>query len=386
MILAHESGLEKATVATSASELTLLACDAPDLRALAGLKHLRVLRLACSRLGSLAGLEALALDTLEILFTPLDDLGPLLGGKPPRNLRVFGTPLPAGGVSALQGSVACLESASEAEQTLTDRVWQSLGLCFGGPPGDSGLLVRPGPRPDQRVDYVTHWAESLQQEPLDDAARIMALGYRDPAARPDEQRFRCEWSTGNADDLRRWIDDAQLSSDDRDALLRLISRFPRELFFRHTDAAIRLFEQRKQVTVPAAVRRFRTEVLSSIRSPATSIYAYFDRFDRAGSAERPGGGWYEIGLLGSRQEMRPVERDFARLLPLAETPGSDESSLAVRLDHADDTALFEYSPRGLRDAAQSGLEPSVELRLVSLASMWGHVTKIRSISEGAPHD
>jgi len=374
IVLSHATSIPTERLALDLDEattLTLLACALPDLRPLAAAHRLRTLRIACSRLESLTGLEALALDTLELLFSSIGDVPPL---PSVHTLRVFGVPQ---WDAARARSARCVEEDVVATQALARRAWnEGAALCVGQIPGDSLLVVRPGPRADRRVDYAVQWANALARErALDDGDRILAGGFRDPAAPPDEQRFACAWITGDSDDARRWIAASpHLRDADRAALETLVARFPGELYFRDTDAAIDRFEQRKD-PVPAWLRTFRTTVLSSVRNPAPSVFVRLDGFDRTGAMDRTAGGWYELGLLGSRSERRAVERR-ARLLPIAERPSEldDESTLALSLDE-DDRWVYEYSPHWLDRAAPD--EPAPTERVCrSIATLWGHVVEI----------
>jgi len=161
----------------------LFAGDFTTLAALAGLRKLARLQIACSRLQSLAGVDKFdALETLTVNFTLCTDASPLAGLASSIELSAVGNPWDDKSWKALSARRGARLSP-ESHYRLTRRLHDAgLPLVFGAIEGQRPALIRPG----VGIEYMVDLAE------LDEAEVERALKTWKPGSDVDEFFYTIE--------------------------------------------------------------------------------------------------------------------------------------------------------------------------------------------------
>lgn len=334
----------------------------------------RILRIGAAAISDLWPLVGSSVEALELNFTFVEDLSPLLQMDGLRRLRLFGNPLSPIAyheqLPALRRKIAIVESSTPKEWELARQVWDAgVRLCYGRTPRRAMMLVEPGEERVRQVDLSPLTCAELLSR---GAEALWAGGWADPASDPDIELYLCPYETGTAADAREWIRAAEILPVEREGYARLLDRFPDQLFFRDHAIAIDRFETRHDVRVPAWLRRARVEALAGVAPQRARLKVQFDDVPDS----------YEVGLLGSDNDERAlVERSICHVLPVGQmiSDSSRESTLAVRLSDDSDTRVFEYAgAEGLAERLRTGYQPDPLKRPLfhSWASLLGSISSI----------
>lgn len=333
-------------------EVTVIHGGAGALREATARDPLRV-RIAACPVEDLAPLADSTVEHLELSFTFVEDLAPLLAAPALRTLRLFGNPLSRVAfreqLPALRARLDAVEASPEAEWQVARRIRDAgIRACYGATPWASPMLVVPGGR--VAVLYPSEVDAALAD------GTLLSAGWVDPAPVPDALRLLCPFVTGTADDARDWIARADVYEPDRERLLRFVDRFPRARFFRDTEARLARWEQTHGAAIPPRVREQRLHALAGAE-PARSYFV-----------GRVLGQRYELGLLGwSNTDREGLERDQLRVMPVGESVGTDETTnsvLALSLESGDHHVYRYHGGDDLFAERRMGRTPEVRGDLV----------------------
>lgn len=334
----------------------------------------RIVRIGATPISDLWPLVGSSVESLELNFTFIEDLSPLLQMEGLRRLRLFGNPLSPVAyneqLSELRRRIAIVETSTPIEWELARRVWDAgLRLSYGRTPRRTMMLVEPGDGYVRQVDLSPHTCADTLSHGAD---ALWAAGWADPAILPDEELYLCPYETGTVDDAREWLLAAALQPEELVGYTRLLDRFPDQLFYRDHSVALDRFETRHGIRVPPWLRRARVEALAGVAPQRARLKVRFDDMPDP----------YEVGLLGSDNDDNAlVERDVCGVLPVGQmvSDSSRESALAVRLTEEADTRVFEYAgAEGLAERIRTGYQPDALRRPVfaSWASLLGSISSI----------
>ena len=351
------------------TELDLLACDV-DLSVLAALPNVRTLRIVCCRIAG--GLSALAarpeLETLELLYSDITDLSPVVGHPNLRRGILNGLPLDDTSWGVLRetlsratvpatGKRALWTFSSPSDHRRTREMWDAgLKLCFAMFDSRLPILVRPGMPRSRRVgvEYVmaapalieSVRAENPDAESEDLHRAVVRRVHGRTPRRPFN--FRSAREIGDAGDAQEWVEFAkEVPNGDKAVLAAFVHRFRDQVFFRETSGITGIEEQRLGVKIPIWLVNYRYTVAGvapSLLAPDVAYHAHNDAPAPDGATD----GWYSLALAGLYDPAHePVLR--AGWFCVGFRHGPDPLVLVVRVrnDAGDDPSVYAYDPASL---------------------------------------
>jgi hypothetical protein len=377
----------------------LLGCDLAALDDIAKMPKLRTLRVLCTSLRDLAALRRCeTLVELELNYTLVEDLSPLLELPSLHWLRLFGNPLSrdsydellpkiAQRVMALWRKPPIVEVSPRSEWEVARKIRDAgLPIAFGALPRTGVVnIVKPGRGGEGRVvDFLEAGFEFVDKVVREDPKFADHDMFHDFSKQdwvdPSPSRFRVQWLAGNHRDAYDWVDKSVTDGGDREAFFKFISRFNRELFYVDSAEAVVAHEKTHRVQLPEWFKSLRHRTLAGVRPSERKVLFRFGSFESESITRKEG--LYRIGLCGYyNPEDRSVFLDRCGMFPVGDiaTPRDlGNSMLAINLRKPDDRRIYEFWPRSLYNAMEEGANPS-EL-IVPVFSNWSslllHVTEI----------
>jgi hypothetical protein len=364
--------------------LKIVAAELASLDEINELEHLAHLEVQCTRLGSLSGLMTDTLSRIDVMFCSIEDASGLIGATHGWRGTVVGNPWHEASygalVAQLDGGHGLVDCGSRDDWEECRQLWERLGACSGAVTGSYGLLVRPGiPTLTKNTYDAIHVMTGTARSALRDAdvtlERIFAA-YAHRIEAPDLSQLSAQRVLGWSKDAKQWIAESRLGSDDKDALERFVSRFPRLAYYRATKAAIARTEKMLEHPLPYDYRVLR-ETLDGW-NPLGRRMVTFDRFEEySPRGDRIATYTYNLAYYGhGADEEAAMER--AKIFCIGMSREFPLSALAITLEGT--SQVFEYSPEDISDALSEGsdVRDSIYPVFSSYAAMLGHVTKIES--------
>lgn len=384
----------------------LLGCEVASLDVFARMPKLRSLRLLCSSVRDLSPLRGCAkLTDLEVNFTLVEDLAPLLDMPVLHHIKLFGNPLSDDSLfrvlpalmetRKLPWTTPIVEHSSDRERKIARQMIEAgLGLTFGAPPRANYSIVRPGVGGEGRiVDFLEAGIEfmekTLGEDPNWKKHKMFEGFFTQHWVNQSMSRFRVPWLLGNHRDAWTWIKspEAKLSDIDREDYFKFCSRFVDERFFVDTGEEIAKMTDVHRVDFPDWWKRVRHFTLAGVRPDDREVAYELTKFEFE-AITRSGESSYKLGWLGYyNAEDRALFLDKCGMFPIGDIRAggaAGSSLLAINLWQPDDRRIYEFWPRSLYTAVEDGNDPRELIKPVF--SSWGallaHTTALATTRDG----
>jgi hypothetical protein len=181
---------------------------------------------------------------------------------------------------------------------------------------------------------------------------------------------------GDAAAATSWIENSELSKEDKAALRRFVNRFPSMHFAREDDAQLDHHEKVDQVTLPAWFRASRSTLAAIEPNSRLRIDAF--RFNGS-PRETPSKEYYEISPGYINEEIRELLYSNAHIYLIGQWFGTDRSCLAIDIQDPVDQRIFEFAMEDLYDdeIANRPLRESLSPVFASYADLLAHIVEVR---------
>lgn len=378
-------GTDDSSALSACSELRLLtlrACGDQQLEFIGNLPKLAKLTIIAVPLREVASIAKLQrLTELELFFTQVEDLSPMMAASALQVLRIDGTPLTN---QALESHVPALEERGVKVEVPLRSYWAvcrqlheaGTGTVFGqygGPP----LLVRPGvpKRAGADCDFIDKLHPGvlrmklgqlgMRPDALFDTLLEEAQAHREVPTRLIRQDHI---EQGSATTAEAWVD--QLPKESATPLRRVIRRFPRQRFQRFKASAVSLSEARHRVKLPPWIQNT-VLAFAGFADQGTILVQFGEVRGNPETQAR----WYALGLLGPDNETERAVTERDGLFQVAKRYPVGNSTLAINLNDPDDHRVYEFDEE-LADHT-TGLRQEPRVAFDSYWDMWGAICAIR---------
>lgn len=378
-------------------QLTIHAANVSSLNALSGLKKLTTLRVTCTPIEDISAIATCtALEVIELMFTLVEDLNPLMNLPSLRSGNLIGNPWNETSYYELRPRL--LESPTQRWQELpniefSDEFdWEITRNildkgqrgCFAALDGRE-VLVRPGivSIANQDCDFLLISGGGLGSKIYDsdfsvDRLFVQAFGDKGPDQPRSLFAYERPYTQGTADEARTWVISSGLPEETKNALLRFINRFPKQLFYKQKVKLLEDIEAKHRVKLPEWLRAIR-QTLADVNY-GKLVWVKFDEFDgwspRSDEIDEI---WYMVGLTGyANDEQRDLLINGA-LFPIGDWIETGRSTLAIKLDDPQNQQVYEYTEQDLWENLSDGFPVFESARVVfnSYAEMLGHIVALR---------
>ena len=377
-------------------QLEIHACNVNSLSALADLKKLTTLRVTCSPIEDIAAIATCtALEVIDIMFTLVEDLTPLMALPNLRQGILIGNPWNETSYNELRPRLLespterwhqppMIEFSNEWDWELTCQLRaHGQRACFAVHEGRS-VLVRPGipSIPNLDCDFMFIDSGILRPEMyrLDYSVdRLFAdvFGESEPTEPESLFAVKRHYTEGNADEARAWVNTSKLPKATKGALLRFIDRFPTLQFYKEDAELLDGVESSEQVKLPKWLRNIRQTFAYVMYGQLVCVR--FDQFDGwSPRSDQLNQVWYSLGLRGYDNEEQRNLIGKGGFFPVGDWLETGRSTLAIKLDTPKDQKIYEYTEEDLWDNQYDGrpVFESVNVAFNSYAEMLGHIVAV----------
>jgi hypothetical protein len=248
--------------------LDLFGSDLTALDALTSMRDLRSLRVVACPIADLDPLRGLSLlETLELNFTFVEDVAPILELPALHRVRLMGNPLTQ---SSYDLANAVLKGPAKpgrrrfAYQITVAQQWklgrmmreQHIDLCFSSVDPWVQMLVKPGTGWER-----SHWSSIGGLLPIinggEASVESLLAAYRTSTDPPSRALLKSGRELGDSIDAGLWIKQAALSSNDASALQSLVAGFGDLVFCRDGETFLTYVEGTEEIKLPDWFRQTR---------------------------------------------------------------------------------------------------------------------------------
>jgi hypothetical protein len=384
---------------TNVESVELLGCDLGALDAFTTMPKLRMLRVLCTSVTDISALRRCErLVEVELNFTLVEDISPLLEVPNLHWVRLFGNPLSIDSydrvLPRLQERVVDAWRKPPIVEVSPRKEWQiarkikdaRLAIAFGSVPRSGTYsIVRPGVGGEGRpVDFLQagfdFMEKTLAEDPKFAEHAMFHKFFTQDWVDQSLSRFRAQWLAGNHRDAYEWVDANVKEESQRSGYFNFISRFNRELFFVETAERLAGLEAVHKVQFPEWWKRLRHWVLAGVRPHESSVQLRFNAFESESITRKQG--VYKVGWLGYYNPGdRALFLDRCGMFPIGDIASQRDlgnSMLAINVRQPDDPRIYEFWPRSLYHAVDEGRNPMELIMPVfsSCATMLSYVAAI----------
>jgi hypothetical protein len=360
------------------------------------MKQLRHLVVACTPITDLRPLiDCTMLESLDLTFTLVEDLGPLMKLPQLHRARLIGNPWSRKSLEETRvlfwtdrdRPLTVTEFSGRADLDLTRKLRAAgLKLSFTHIDGVRPILVKPGfgvfPEADADWASASPVRIELNLTPGITADQLVASLLPEAErtrARPFDVRSRV--TLGTCSDAATWIASSDLPSTEQAALHRFVNRFPRFTYFREDRALLDEFMAHADqgVSLPEWLRKLRETFAGPL--PHAQIAVQFDAYDGyCIRAKKITESWHTLGLWGyGFDEQRALLEQDAGVYPIGQWVDHWQSTLAISLIDDSDRQIYEFYEPDISDRRSTGRSTREGMLPVfhSYADLFGHVIAIK---------
>ncbi|MHC5598383.1 MAG: hypothetical protein ACYTXC_20995 [Nostoc sp.] len=378
-------------------QIEIHASNLSNLNTLANLEKLTKLRVTCSPIEDIAAIATCtALEVIEIMFTFIEDLSPLMTLPSLKRGSLIGNPWNETSYHELRPQL--LKSPTERsqkppaiefsdvdewEKTCELRSRGQYG-CFALHEGRS-VLVRPGipSIPNLDCDFLLISPGALASEMRHSefsVDELFAEAFDESGSEEYESLFAVErdYTEGNADEARSWVNASKLPKATKQELLRFIDRFPMLQFYKEHADLLDGVQASEQVKLPKWLRDIRQTLAYVMYGKL--VWVQFDQFQgwspRSDQLEQI---WYSLGLRGYNNEEQRGLIGKGGFFPIGEWLETGRSTLAIKLEAPKDHRVYEYTEEDLWDNQYDDRPVFESVRVVfnSYTEMLDHIVAFR---------
>ncbi len=374
-------------------KIEIFASEIEELLSLSSLTKIRCLKIVATPLRDIYSLSSLEqLEEIHLLFTFVEEIEPILSLPKLEKGYLFGNPWSEESFQKIESyffenqnsenDLPLLYFSSRPEWKFTRRLnLEGHKTCFAYL-DVRPTLVRPGiPKmPNSACDFVEFPMAYLNFRLTDQNFSMDSFfeTYGEKRATQEPYRFFVEGSNyeiGRSKAAQKWVQESQLSREEKEYLLEFIDKFRRLIFYKESDTTLKTKEERKNISLPNWYKQIKKTIsfvlpgyVTEIQMQGFELSQEFFEFRKSG--------WYSLGLIGTSLGLTNMVKDGDKsLFPIGEHSDS-YSILAINIADSNDKYVYEFNPEDL--LADEELEEGTSISVFSsYASLLSHIIAIK---------